>query len=311
MTKSLLLVACVALVGCTGSGSSGSGGGTFTEFCTNYADAVASQISTCSGGPKDLWAKALGEAVQCQELGNSVDAGRSVYDAASAQACITSTAGLSCTSILNSPSTADCVKTLNGRVATGGTCYGSIDCGDGSTCVIPKGSCSGTCKVQIAAGAACGIADDCVSGYYCANSVCTLNPPPGMADVGTSCSGGINCKTGLVCDRVTKNCAKAVKEGQACTFGHGLCENFTSCSAAGTCVRGSMAGGACGTTQAADGGSEYESSSCIDSWCKTTGVTLTGTCAAPLALEATCTSSFQCQSRVCTASKCTARCAIP
>jgi|GEM_PF-3220566 len=316
MPKSLLLMACITLVGCSSAGSSGaggSGGGTlnFTQFCTQYADAIASQLSTCNSGPKDLWGKALGDIVRCQELSHSVDAGRAVYDPASAQACITSTAGLACSSILNSPGTPDCVKALDGKVATGATCYGGIDCGNGSNCVIPSGSCSGNCKVRIAAGAACGIADDCVSGYYCANNLCTLNPPPGMADVDASCSGGINCKPGLVCDRLTKNCAKPVKEGQPCTFGHGLCEFFTSCSSAGTCVRSSMAGGACGTTRAADGGSDYESASCIDSFCKLPAASSLGTCAALLAIDGVCTFGSQCQSGVCTSSKCAARCVIP
>lgn len=317
LIRSTVLVACVALVGCSSNGSSGAGGGsggnlTFTQFCTQYTDTVAGQISTCNGGPKELWTKSFSEIVRCGELGNAIDAGRAAYDPAFAQPCITAAAGFSCSTLLASPTAPDCVKALNGKIAVGGTCYGGIDCGEGKYCATASGACSGTCKTQIAAGAACGVGDDCVRGYYCSASVCTLNPPDGAADIGASCTGGVKCKPGLTCDRVTNNCAKPIKEGQPCVFGHGLCEFFTSCaSASNTCVRFSSAGGPCGVKRVADGGLDYENSSCLDSFCKIPSGSTTGTCVVLLADMAVCAQGDECTSGICTASKCAPRCVIP
>lgn len=312
MVRSLALVACVAVVGCSSGGADAGNTLAFDAFCTNYLDAVAGQVATCNSGPKELWSKALRNLVSCSDLGKAVDAGRVGYDPAFGQACITTAAGFSCAALLDSAAAPDCLKALNGKVAVGSTCYGGADCGEGKYCskATPT-ACSGTCKTQIAAGAACGIADDCVRGYFCSNSVCTLDPPQGSADVGASCSGGIKCKPGLACDRITSNCTKPIKESQPCQFGHGTCEFFTSCSSANSCVRFSSAGGPCGTKQAADGGTDYETSSCVDSYCKTNTGSAAGTCVVLLADNAVCATNAECLSGDCTASKCAPRCVVP
>jgi hypothetical protein len=316
---SIALVAFVTLVGCSNGGTSGAGGGSgaplaFTDFCTKYVDAISGQLSTCNSGPKELWSKGLAQTVRCDEIVRAVDGGRAGYDGTAAQSCLTTVAGLSCTAILSSAGVPECVKTLDGKLPVGATCYGEIDCGEGKYCAgMTQSVCSGTCKTEIAAGVACASGDECVRGYYCSNSVCTLNPPDGTADVGASCSGSVNCKPGLVCDRLTSNCARPIKEGQPCTFGHGLCEFFTSCSSTtpSTCVRYATAGGACGTKRVADGGTDYESSSCLDSYCKIPPSSLTGTCAALVADMGVCTIGSECVSGICTASKCAPRCVTP
>lgn len=317
MPRLLTVLACVALVGCSSSGSNGAGGGsgnnpTLPEFCGKYVDVIAGQLSTCNSGPKDLWANALSVAVRCDDVGRAVDAGRAGYDPAFGQPCLTAAAGASCTLLSSGAALPDCVKALYGRVAIGATCYDGVDCGEGKYCAHASSACSGTCKSEIAAGAACGTGDDCVRGYYCANSVCTLNPADGAADVGASCTGSVNCKSGLSCDRVTSNCTKPVKEGQPCVFGRGTCEFFTSCSSSSnTCVRSSKAGGPCGVKRVSDGGTEYEASSCLDSYCRIPMGQSEGTCVVLVADMGVCGVGSECQSRICTASKCTPRCVVP
>ena len=317
MPRLLTVLATLALVGCSSSGTGGTGGGSgnnpaLPEFCGKYVDAIAGQLSTCNSGPKDLWANALAGSVRCDEIGRAVDAGRAGYDPAFGQPCLTAAAGASCTVLFSGAQLADCVKALEGKVAVGATCYGGVDCGSSKYCARASSSCSGTCKAEIAAGAACGTGDECVRGYYCSNSVCTLNPADGTADVGASCAGSVNCKTGLSCDRVTNNCAKPIKEGQPCVFGHGTCEFFTSCaSSSNTCVRSSKAGGPCGVKSVGDGGTEYESTSCLDSSCKVPTGQSAGTCVVLVADMGTCAVGSECQSGICTASKCAPRCVVP
>lgn len=312
--KSSLVVACVALVGCSSGGGTTDAGSTitFTEFCGKYTDAVAGQYSTCLGGPKEIWLKSINDLVRCSEQTHALDGGRAVYDPAFAQFCLTAASALSCTSLLDSATAPDCVKTLNGKVAVGSTCYGEIDCGDTAYCAKAAASCSGTCKAKIAAGAACAVGDSCVAGYSCINSICTLTPPAGTADLGGSCAGSVNCKVGLACDRITNNCVKPIKEGQACPVGHGICEFFTACaSTSSSCVRFASAGGACGRKPVPDGGIDYEATGCLDSYCKPTAGSMAGTCAARIADMGVCGASDECLSGTCTASKCAARCVIP
>lgn len=312
--RALIPAVLLVLTACSGTGSSGAGGGggslAFADFCDKYLDAAAGQLSTCQSGPKDLWAKTLKDFLSCDTLNKAVTAGRASYDGATAQACLTSFASLSCSSLIGGVVDApECKKTLAGKVAVGGTCYnGSPDCDGDSYCSIASGACSGTCKARIAAGAACAFGDDCVKGYSCTGSVCTLDPAGGTAEVGASCTGSSKCKPGLVCDTVTKNCANYIKEGQACVFGHNTCEVFTSCGSGNTCVRSAMPGGACGTTL---NGALYESAGCVGSYCKVPAGMTTGTCTLRGAENAACTGSDECTSGKCTTMKCAAACTVP
>ena len=319
MNRLILAVACVALVGCSSSGGTGGGAGggggaalTFVEFCDKYLDTFGAQASNCNGGPKDLWVSAFNSSPLCADQSKAIAAMRASYDAASAQACINAIAAVSCTSAnLGTATLPECDKTVTGKVAIGATCYGDIDCGKANYCAKPSGTCMGSCKAQIAAGSACALGDDCVDGYFCSNSTCTLNPAGGTVDVGGSCASA-SCKRGLMCNELTRVCANAVKEGQSCVFGQQLCEFFTACSASSnTCVRYPQAGGNCGRSQVADGGSREEYVGCIKSSCKTVTGSPTGTCAAYLAENAACTFSTNCASNTCTASKCAAACVIP
>ncbi len=318
--KSISLVACVVLVGCssggtTGGSGGGSGGGggaaqTLTEFCTKYVDAIGGQASTCLGGPKDLWVKQIDSAVVCSDVNKSVTANRATYDATSAQPCLTSVAGLSCTAIINAGASVspDCKKALNGKVAIGTACYADVDCGDVNYCAKASGACAGVCKAQLAAGAACATGDQCVNRHSCVNSVCTANPADGTAEVAVACSSSVRCKLGLICDRVGKTCATPIKEGQACVFGHGTCEPFTSCASTNICVRSAMPGAACGVTLM---GFNYENAGCVGSFCKVAPLSTTGTCTLRGAEMAACGNGDECVSGTCTASKCAASCVIP
>lgn len=313
--RSFLLAGLLVLCACSsGPGTTGAGGGAgsleLTDFCTKYLDAIGGQLSTCQSGPKELWVKTLSGLVLCDDIKKAVTAGRAAYDGASAQACLTSVASISCSTIVGGMADApDCKKTLAGKVKVGEKCYGDgIDCGDDGYCSKASGACDGTCKARIAAGAACAIGDDCIKGYSCVNSVCTVDPPAGMVELGASCTGSSRCKPGLVCDSVTKNCANFIKEGQACVFGHNTCETFTSCGSANTCVRYAMPGGACGTTTMT---TLYEYSGCVGAYCKIpTGMT-TGTCTLRGATDAMCSNGDECTSGKCVSGKCAAACVVP
>lgn len=306
----LLVVAGLALAGCTGAGTGAGGGGgtpTFGDFCAQFRTALADRLSTCQSGPKDLWADAL-TFLSCDDLQKAVTAGRATYDGASAQACLSSVSTLTCSSIFKGGTSGDCQKTLKGAVASGGKCYAETDCGEGSFCSKTSGACDGTCKAKLAASAACTFADSCIDGYSCVNSVCTIDPADGMVEVGGSCTGSSRCKTGLVCDSVTKNCANYVKEGATCEFGHNTCELFTSCGSANKCVRSEKAGGACGTTVM---GTLYENAGCVSAYCKMPTGSSTGTCTARGAIDAMCTNGDECLSGKCTSGKCVAGCVVP
>lgn len=276
-------------------------------FCAALIAAEAKAAAQCVGGPEALWAAQLSNSTACSQLSAAVAAGRVTFDSTQASSCLTTAGTVDCATFSSGTEPTACAAALKGTVASGGTCYSGVDCVSPMFCNGLGGatrSCSGTCMSPVAASASCTIGGaPCVAGYFCAGSpaTCTANPTP--AALGQTCiydtstmMGAPPCQTGLACDLTTFTCVTPVVEGKACEPGHGTCATFSYCDPTSkTCKQDPGAGGKCGVIAGED------PIVCLGpTYCKpnATGSTA-GTCAALSAPGASCTTSAECATRVC------------
>jgi hypothetical protein len=294
MKKLLTVLAGVSLLAGCGSKSA-------SDFCTDYTKAIATKLSSCSGGPQDVWQDYF--STQCVQIQKGITNGHIKYDSSHEKACIDAVNAVTCAG-LDSAEPAECTATVSGTVAAGGACIFSNDCAvTGSQCASTNGACGGTCVSPIAIGGSCanGVKGNCVSGSYCNQDVCTANPASSGVAKGGDCHQA-QCASGLACDAVSFTCVDLVKEGGACVEGHRTCETFTSCASA-KCTRWGGAGSTCGVSTTG----EY--TSCLShSFCKTAAGATTGTCTADLAAGATCGLGDSCGDGNCVNGTCAAAC---
>jgi hypothetical protein len=281
----------------TGSGDTGGGSGTaVTTFCTEFLGAEAKAASQCFGGPVSDWAAQVGAGTSCPEVAAAVAAGRVTYQASEGATCLTDLAGIDCSTITTASSEpAACAAAFAGTVATGGACDSSLDCSSTDFCSGlggVSGSCSGTCKAQIAVGDSCTAADVCASGSVCTGSPATCTAEAAPVGMGATClydtaskKAAPACQLGLACDLTTFKCVSPIVPGDPCPPGHGICAPFTYCDPTSkTCKADPTLGGRCGDQAGED------AIPCIGpTFCKGTSATATaGTCAALGASGATC-----------------------
>jgi hypothetical protein len=195
-------------------------------------------------------------------------------------ACAAALPQLSCADLLSRKTAAAC-KTVPGALADGAACASDVQC-QGARCKVALGRTCGVCGAPGAAGAACGIDNDCGDGLACVASKCTAYGDekatcdathPCRLDlacnagtcgapnpVGTACTAadGCNAPMGIVCNPQSKQCDTLASGGPnaPCGFvsghlaqctGTSLCLAINPVSYQGTCSKAAAAGAACDT----------------------------------------------------------------
>lgn len=202
----------------SGSGSnvgSGSGSGAFDaqtieQFTEQYPLAWCAIYERCHAlAPADIDLCTHDPAFQVEpEVQSAMFAGKTVFTAADATACLNTLASEPCAYAFNGlgylPLPSSCRRIMAGTVAAGSACERAQDCQSG-VCTLPdcpSGCCQGTCTAPPlgSAGDFCGQVD-CQPGLYCppGNQTCTVPLELGSAcgsDVAGACVIGLTCSSG-------------------------------------------------------------------------------------------------------------------
>jgi hypothetical protein len=282
-------------------------------FCESLKASWAAAEVRCAGFTAKAASWALDRMVSCERVAAAIAAGRTRYDAAKAEACISTFAGMTCDALAwNDGPPEACAEAVVGQVAAGSACTLGIDveCLDGwcdfaDGCFAP-----GLCRTYRHAGQSCtGATEECGPGLSCSETcfeptVLTAGQPCGVSGAicgpglfcdtsgmdltcairraqGSACSYDSMCASGLQC--VAEACAPWVAPGGACVPGEYACRLGASCTAEGACVAWPVLGGACNVPGLP------EPNMCLEGWCSAgTMAAAAGTCTAPLAPGATC-----------------------
>jgi hypothetical protein len=196
-------------------------------------------------------------------------------------ACAAALPKMSCGDFL-ARRTVDACKPVAGSLADGTACGADAQC-SGTRCIVALNHACGTCGSHAAAGASCGVDDDCDVGLRCAAGKCVAygdekatcdathpcRPDLGCvagacgtpSPVGAPCTTAEQCDAahGSFCNPKSKVCevANVAGPGGPCGFvaGHlatcsgpsGFCANVSATTFAGTCKAPAAAGAACDT----------------------------------------------------------------
>lgn len=168
-----------------------------------------------------------------------------------------------------------------GKVADGGTCYESFECGEQSFCAANR-----TCKARGAVGAACSTTTPCLEELACVVPVgqTTASCQAKLGD-GAACTSTTQCAEGLFCDvgsTTARTCKPLRQVGEACTSST-ACESRTCLP--GTCTNGTSI---CFEDDDCGGRCEDDQSSCFDDQ----DCSFTGTCS--ISTTTACTSDLSC-----------------
>ena len=258
--------------------------------CGEYPD-----IATCEAS----------ELVEDANLLTTIDAvarGTITYDPDLAQACLDQFYSPGCLYVRTSEA---CDRTFEGRVAVGGVCLLSEECGGSGTCVRDAACsgiacCPGTCAAaHIPLGSICDSSIPCVAGGFCRNGVCVARLPQGAACSGSDClppnlcdstgvcnplpSQGEPCETQSICGRrdnfcetTTLTCARRKTPGAACVAAL-ECVSYADCIS-GLCTARPGPGQVCEPATFCLGDLECRENVCIPPAPETA-------CPAPLALQ--------------------------
>ena len=195
---------------------------------------------------------------EASNVSKAVLAGRTTFNSAEAQACLSALAALNTTNCwgasvprttpdttFNSPA---CNSVFTGTVAPGDTCYESTECLNGF-CNANLNQCPGQCQVDRTADTLCESNSECSAGMVCYSATGGEGYCATPAAAGASCLAG-PCQDGLVCAGAV--CVTPAA-GMSCSSG-GCGANLTcqvnETTGAGTCAALLAAGAAC--SQSAD-----------------------------------------------------------
>ena len=202
----------MVLIGACG----GSDGVPLDEYVDRYLDAYCQNQFAC--GVYDRVESCMAPLVGRHQLEQSVAAGRTSYDAATALACLEARLVLTCDvtdkAWLRGPPA--CRDVFAGTVPDGGACFVSSECVS-DECTAPgcgMACCAGTCAPTVAVGdigQACGNGR-CVDAAYCNGGTCTA-----FVAAGGMCSAPFYCASGLDC--VAGTCQDLPDRGQSCPMG--------------------------------------------------------------------------------------------
>jgi len=280
-------------------------------FCQDLRSAWAEAEVRCEGFTEKAAAWALERVVNCERIAAAIAAGRIRYDAAKAEACVDSFAGVTCDDFgWNEGPNELCTEAVVGRQPAGASCTPDIDleCADGwcdfvDGCFVqgvcrayrhagqsctgedeecaPDLSCSGSCftPTTLGVGGNCGVSGvRCGPGLFCETGEMSFTCAP-RRGAESSCAYDEQCQGGLQC--LAEVCAPWVATGSSCVAGTYACRIGASCSAEGACVAWPGLGGACGADLP-------EEDLCLEGWCMTGSAAAAGTCVAHLAPGAAC-----------------------
>lgn len=294
MKTILLSLAASALVACSGSTTSVGGGSsdggvdgstvTADQAATDAANAYCSRAQACAPAYVTI---GFGDVATCaarlkQVLLPVFGADGASSTPAQTEACAEVIPSMSCGDLLGRKMP-DACKTLPGTLADGAACSADSQC-KGTRCKVASSAVCGTCTEPAAAGAACGVDDDCQPGMKCLNSVCVqYGDENALCDANHPCRPDLGCKSGMcttpaaagaacqssdecdvlhgiVCNPLTKQCDALSFAGPSaacglvnnhlveCTGPGGLCKGVTAPSYQGTCVPFAMDGASCDPT---------------------------------------------------------------
>jgi hypothetical protein len=247
----------------------GAGGASFTtieDFYSSYASAscghharcgliARSQIADCTAAVRAILDGSEGYSVSA-----AIEAGRLVFDAGHATACVAAWGSLGCDPRLDRSVFIDgiCAAVTHGAQTPGDPCRDSVECRDGYCdrgFASPGLHCSGTCKPYLPVGAACvEYAEGCSPGSSCVDRQCTLQNDK----TGISCATSADCQSSsFVC--LEGACTRPLPDlgGGAPCFGPGSCAAGYYCGGGKTgtvCLPLLPVGAACtGDGQCVDG----------------------------------------------------------
>jgi hypothetical protein len=205
-----------------------------TDFFNSLRDSVCSYEVECGTMPDLATCEAVTPFGKEQVTVIAyVDAGKVVYDADKAKACLDFVDGLSCTiSIFDIAAefTEKCGVVLTGSVAAGNACVVAEECVAGGdcqqtgSCDTETQCCAGTCTApastdEVALGGDCSTNRNCVDGAYCkvgaTSAICTAQ----VDGEGTACDDFDACKAPLICSigfTGTGTCYKPAASGATC-----------------------------------------------------------------------------------------------
>jgi hypothetical protein len=186
----------------------------------------------------------------------------------------------------------------SGKVADGGTCYETFECGEQSFCAANR-----MCKARGAMGAACSSSQPCREELACASMVgqTGLTCQAKLAE-GVMCTSTTQCAEGLFCDTsstTSRTCKPLRQVGETCTSAS-ACESRTCLP--GTCSNGTQI---CFDNDDCGGRCEDDQSQCFDdqdcSFTGTCSITTTNTCTSDLSCPTgeTCVFPVRCLLQTC------------
>jgi hypothetical protein len=196
------------------------------------------------------------------------------------EGCAAAVPQVSCGDFLARRTVAAC-KPVPGSLADGAACAADGQC-KGTRCILAKNQVCGVCGPHAAAGAACGVDDDCDNGLVCLTGICvayrdekatcdaTHPCRPDLActagicgagnPVGTACSSGDGCNAanGIVCNPISKQCETMgfASPNTGCGIvgpkvvectGPALCIGVVAPKYQGSCVAAAALGASCDT----------------------------------------------------------------
>ncbi len=216
----LSLASLIGLAGCSSSSSSHANGGdagsdattgpTIDKVAADVASAYCARAQACAPAFVSI---GYGDVATCTAT-FAADVTRAFKGTgvtetpAQIALCAAAVPQLSCGDLL-ARRTAPACKPPAGTLADGAACAADAQC-QGTRCKIAFGQVCGTCTTHVAAGAACGVDDDCDTGMMCLAATCVA-----FGDEKATCDATHPCRPDLACNSGACGAPNAV--GAACT----------------------------------------------------------------------------------------------
>jgi len=217
-----------------------------SAFMNAYTEAICARSARCFPVAEylDASCRAGVEKLFGEDVTVAIAAGRIVYDATAAGACVAGLAALDC--LAEQPTDATltaCFNALVGTVQKDQPCLGLFECAEGFCNSTSGDACPTVCQAVAKKGAACSL----LSGPYCdvrEGLRCSQGTCIAPANEGGACLDNVGCTSGTVC--VGNKCVPLRKTGYGCA-------KDSSCALGNFCASGGDEGGVCEARVAAGG----------------------------------------------------------